>query len=91
MKFPKQDLQDMVHGDQPEEYEVVQETNDGSSRWSTHHSQVFKFDGKFYETSYSKGATEYQDERPYEYEPDEIECMEVYPHEVTTVIYKITQ
>ena len=42
---------------------------------------------KFYETYYSCGATEQQEEYPYENDPDEIECDEVEPKEVITVIY----
>ncbi|WGT37755.1 hypothetical protein MHB40_14500 [Lysinibacillus sp. FSL K6-0057] len=51
------------------------------SRWSIHHRIVFKHDNKFYETYYSEGATEMQDERPWEYE-DEVECDEVELKEV---------
>lgn len=47
-----------------------------TTRWSILHTIVFEFDGKFYRANYSVGATECQDERPWEYE-DEIECIEV--------------
>jgi hypothetical protein len=47
-----------------------------TSRWSVHYDLIFEYKGKFYKTHYSKGATEYQDERPWEYE-DEVECVEV--------------
>lgn len=40
-----------------------------------------KNNGKFYQTTYSEGATEMQDERPWEYE-DEVECEEVELREV---------
>ena len=46
------------------------------SRWSIHHSIVFPYEGKFYRTYYSVGATESQDESPWKYE-DEVECFEV--------------
>ena len=59
----------------------------GHGRWSIHHECVFQQDGKFYLTTYSEGATESQDESPYDYDPDEIECPEVEPKEVTTTIY----
>ena len=45
-------------------------------RWSIDYSLVFKHEGKFYSTGYSVGATEQQDESPWEYEK-EIECVEV--------------
>ena len=53
-----------------------------TSRWSVQHNCVFKDnDGKFYETFYSIGATECQDERPWEYE-DDVTCYEVEQREV---------
>ena len=53
----------------------------GQSRWSIEHEIVFEDKGKFYMTWYSEGATECQDERPWEYE-DEVECIEVELREV---------
>lgn len=47
-----------------------------TSRWSIHYDCVFPYQGKFYKTSYSVGATESQDERHWQYE-DEVECVEV--------------
>jgi hypothetical protein len=52
-----------------------------ASRWSTHHRIIFSYQGKFYEAQYSKGATEMQDESPWEYD-DEVECHEVELKEV---------
>lgn len=52
-----------------------------NSRWSIFHDMVFKDNEKYYQTSYSVGATECQDERPWEYE-DEIECVEVEKRQV---------
>lgn len=53
-----------------------------TSRWSVFHTIVFQDkDGKFYEASYSCGATECQDESPWEYEQI-IECTEVEQREV---------
>lgn len=52
-----------------------------TTRWSIIHEIVFEDNGKFYQTTYSEGATECQDERPWEYE-DEIECYEVELREV---------
>jgi hypothetical protein len=46
------------------------------SRWSVRHSIVFTYNGRHYSTTYSVGATEYQDERPWEHE-DEVEVTEV--------------
>lgn len=52
-----------------------------TTRWSIVHEIVFEDKGKFYMTTYSEGATEYQDERPWEYE-DEVKCTEVELKEV---------
>ena len=55
-------------------------------RWSIIHSIIFKHDGKFYETSYSQGATEHQEEDPWEFE-DPIACTEVEPVKKTVTVY----
>ena len=52
-----------------------------TGRWSIHHRIVFQDNGKFYSTHYSVGATESQDERPWEYD-NEVECSEVELKEV---------
>ena len=47
------------------------------TRWSVIHEIVFLWtDGKHYITSYSTGATESQDESPFEHD-DKVECQEV--------------
>ena len=53
------------------------------SRWSVNHSIIFEHDGKFYRTTYSCGATEYQDEWAWDYE-DTVTCVEVEQKEVLT-------
>lgn len=55
---------------------VVRDIIVDNSRWSLQHELIFKFDGKLYRAYYSVGATEMQDERPWEYE-DEVKCIEV--------------
>lgn len=53
-----------------------------NDRWSIYHEIIFKDkDGKHYSTGYSVGATEYQGERPWEYE-DQVECIEVEKRQV---------
>jgi len=64
----------------PYENSILDEIID-TSRWSIHHRIIFEHEGKFYETYYSEGATEMQDESPWEYE-DEVECYEVELKEV---------
>lgn len=60
----------------------------GSGRWSQHYWMVFEHEGKFYSHSYENGSTEYQDHSSWDDEPDVIECVEVFPHEVTIIEYK---
>lgn len=56
-----------------------------TTRWSEIHDVIFKLDEKFYQTHYSQGLTEYQDESPWEY--DDPEIHEVEPKEVTVTTY----
>jgi len=57
-----------------------------TSRWSIHYDLVFEFEGKHYRTSYSVGATESQDESPWEYD-EEVRCVEVEEQEITTTAW----
>jgi hypothetical protein len=68
--FSKEFLQEQVG-------EGVQKTIVKHSRWSVHYKEIFEHEGKYYRTFYSVGATESQDEQPYEYDEDMIECLEV--------------
>jgi len=78
MKFKKEDLQDLASGDFDDDvFDVVENELVDSSRWSVHYVMVFKYKDKFYDAAYSSGATESQDESPFEYDDDEIECHEV--------------
>lgn len=67
--------------------EIIYDKVTDTSRWSVHHECVFKLNGKFYRTHYSEGATEMQDESPYEYDGDWVEVDEVVPKEVTIIKY----
>ena len=80
-KFSKEFLQDAIHGD-AEGTEEIETTIEDTSRWSIQKSTVFSFEGKFYEAYYQVGATEMQDEMPFEYDNDEIEVCEVEKVEV---------
>lgn len=84
MKFTRQQLVDSLDDD---DATVLSEICD-TSRWSIQYRRVFKLDGKFYETFYSVGATEQQDESPYEYDSESIECDEVAPVEVLMTVYQ---
>lgn len=89
MKFPKVALQDLLWEDDTDELVIVENNLYDTSRWSLQYELVFqhKPSGKFYSTCYSTGATECQDESPFEYEGDLIDCQEVEPVEVTKIEY----
>lgn len=85
MKFPKQKLLDML-----DDAKFLEDNIVDTSRWSIHHEVVFEHEGKFYRSSYSVGATEYQDETPWENDADKdgnIECPEVQRVEKVTYAY----
>lgn len=52
-----------------------------TDRWSEHHEIIFEYQGKFYRTGYSCGATEMQDQSPWDDEEDVV-CFEVEKREV---------
>lgn len=84
MLFTKEFLLESMDDGTSTVYDKIVDT----SRWSVLYERVFKHDGKFYMTEYSVGATESQDESPYEYAPDEIECDEVRAVEKTVTVYE---
>lgn len=83
MKFKREFMQDMVWDDNPDTH-VTEDNICDTSRWSEHHVVVFSYQGKYYQSFYSKGLTEQQDESPYEYDDAEIECTEV--HQVDKIV-----
>jgi hypothetical protein len=91
------ELLDLSTGDTTEDwddfalkFELMQEELCDTSRWSHIYERVYKdlTTGKFYSTSYSVGATEKQDERPYEYDGEEVEFVEVKPVEKVIITYE---
>lgn len=70
-------------------FELIQEELVDTSRWSHIYERIYKDlnTGKFYATTYSSGATECQDERPYEYDGEMVELVEVVPTEVVKIEY----
>lgn len=89
-KFAKQDLLDLLNDDCDTLESLCNELID-SSRWSLCYRLVFKEleTGDLYLTNYDVGATEMQDESPFEYEGDEIECHRVEAYEKTVIDYRI--
>jgi hypothetical protein len=90
--FKREDLQSLVGGEECEGLEVIEDKITGKSRWSVNYRLVFKdtAEGKFYVASYSRGATESQDESPFEHDDNIIECDEVWPVEKVVTMYERT-
>lgn len=90
-EFKAEDLRELSGMDVGEEWgdwkSIINDMVD-TTRWSIQYYQIFEYQGVTYETSYQRGATENQDEQPYEYENEMITCYEVKAHEVKTVKYK---
>ena len=88
MKFDKEFLKKILWGVN-DVAESVSDTIVDTNRWSVISELVFKFDGRFYRTTYhSQGSTEKQDELPFQYESDEIECQEVKQAEKVVVVWE---
>lgn len=91
-KFPKELLQELAWDDAPNPYIKVDDSITNNSRWSIHHTMVFKADdGLHYRVGYSVGSTECQDERPFEYDDDEIECTQVEKVAKTIMVWQPTE
>jgi hypothetical protein len=82
IKIPREEMLDILGSE-----DEVQNTIVGHRRWSVDHEMIFKYNGKLYRANYSVGATESQDEGPWEYE-DEVEVTEVNPVEKTVIVYE---
>ena len=80
-KFTKEFLREEIlwgGKDKPGEPCLILDKITDNGRWSIHHKIVFRdADGLFFQSHYSVGATENQDESPWEYDPEEIECEQV--------------
>ena len=90
MKFARDELRDVIWNDS-EILKLVRDELVGTTRWSTVHDLIFEYSGKFYQTKYRRGATEHQDEQPFERDGDSegmIECLEVEPYEKTIIEYR---
>ncbi len=84
MLFSKDFLQEM-------DFEIVLEEIYDQRRWVTCFEQIFKHEGKLYRTHFERGSTEGQDNEPYEYEDDMIECDEVIAVEKLTIVYEAVE
>ena len=92
VRFSKEELMDSEGLELPDYIDpsrgkIIEDVPMSKSRWSTSYKLIFELDGKTYQTSYSVGSTEMQEERPWEYE-SEITCIEVEPVEVMKIVWK---
>lgn len=87
VKFNPEVARELEYGSDPN-FEVVEDVLYDTSRWSTHHRLTIKrkSDGKFFQSTYRRGATEMQDERPFEY--SEPVFKEVFRVEKITISYE---
>ena len=69
------------------EIELIRSYITDQDRWTLSRTIVFRCNNKYYESYYTVGSTEYQDESPWEYD-DSVEVWEVEPIEVTTVEFR---
>ena len=86
MKLDKQVALDILDGDKSQGEVILDEIVD-HRRWSVGHRVIFKIGDKFLEGRYSRGATENQDESPWEY-VKEPEFTEVEAYEKTVISYR---
>ena len=89
LEITKEDAIDLANDEYDDTiYEVISDKIDGSSRWSIEYELVVKTlaDGRYWKSYYSRGATESQDEGPYEY--GDPEFTEVFPKQVEVTIYE---
>lgn len=82
MIFNREVLVEKLDGDDV----VIDEITD-AGRWTIGHEIVFRHDEKLYRSWYSVGATEYQDDPPWDGE-EEVECPEVEPYEAVVTKYR---
>ena len=86
MKVSVEEARRVVWEDTSDWKEVKRDIVD-TTRWSNIYEGIFQHlpTGKYYSVSWSQGATEMQDEGPFEYDKDDIDFIEVEQNEITVV------
>lgn len=90
LKLTREQAQDLAYGEADEGQVLTIELNEqvDTLRWSSVHRLIVKDGaGKLWEAGYTRGLTENQDERPFEYD-DEVEFREVEKVPVTSYEYR---
>lgn len=85
MLFKKQFLLDTLYDQN--DCEIISDTIVDHRRWAVTHELIFKHENKYYRTHYSQGATENQDESPWEFDEGGVVCEEVVPTEKVVTVY----
>lgn len=87
IRFTKEIARELEWGSDTR-FEVVENVLYDSSRWALHYRLTIrrKSDGKFFQATYRRGATENQDEGAFEY--TEPVFNEVFPVEKTITVYE---
>lgn len=88
MQLTKEQAQDIVC--RQTTWEKVDSNLVDRTRWSVVYEEIWKnpTDAKCYQFSFCRGATESQEERPYEYESEPIEVPEVKQVEKTVLVWE---
>jgi hypothetical protein len=73
--------------DSGDHYEVIVNEQTDSSRWSAICNLVVKVNDEFFQTTYEKGLTEYQDHGPFEDDGEVVLFIQVVPKEKTVIEY----
>lgn len=93
-KFPRGDLLLLIGREyrnvegSSEGYELIDDEIWTNTRWAIVHKIIFKHGGQFWTTMYQVGATEFQEQEPWEF-LSEVECTEVVPVEKTITTYEV--
>lgn len=87
LNLTKEQARDIINGDDSN-FITIESKIVGESRWSVVIEIVVqrKSDGKYFQDAYRRGATEMQDESPYDYSEPEFE--EVFPVTKTYIAYE---
>lgn len=87
LKFTEDECRNIIYGDD-DRFVEIEDTILDNTRWSILHRIVVQrvSDGKFFDSMYSVGATECQDQRAYE--GDEPIFTEVFKKEKTILVYE---
>jgi hypothetical protein len=88
LELTKEEAKNIISEENEENYDIVHQEISYTSRWTIYYDIVIyqKSTGKYFKDEYSVGATEIQNERPYDRTiPD---FTEVFPHTVETIVYK---